>query len=183
MRPGIAWIVVMGAVLGLGCAADQEDRGGPTTADDGAETLDEAAVPGDGVSVFHRGCATPEVSALERADVERDLARRPGTPRAGGVIPVHVHVIQGSTTGGAVSDAAITAQLGVLNDAFGPFGFTFVHASTDRVVNRTWSTMTAGSRSERQAKAALHRGDAGELNLYTAGQGVRMDAAWAAYRL
>jgi hypothetical protein len=88
-------------------------------------------------------------------------------------IPVWVHVItEGAGTG--VSDIEIAEQLRIMNDAFAggqggaPSPFSFTHAGTDRTENPDWfgAEFAAGSDNEREAKAALRKGDAKTLNMY-----------------
>jgi hypothetical protein len=105
--------------------------------------------------------ATPRVVAT----------RAPGSV----TIPVWVHVIRSSTGAGDVSDARIAAQIDVLNDSFnggatgGANTFArFQLVGTTRTNNSTWYTMGFGSTAEAQAKAALRRGGAETLNVYTA---------------
>ena len=58
--------------------------------------------------------------------------------------------------------------------------YRFVLAGVDRTTNATWYTMSPGSTAESQAKAALHRGDAKTLNLYTASPGGGL-LGWATF--
>jgi hypothetical protein len=90
---------------------------------------------------------------------------------SGGTIPVYVHVIRSATGAGDVSDAKIASQISVLNNAYGPWGWSFTLASTDRTNNGTWYTMGPGTSAETQAKNALHKGTADDLNIYTANPG------------
>jgi hypothetical protein len=67
----------------------------------------------------------------------------------------------------------IKDQIKALNDTYlgrtgGAFtGFDINLAGIDRTQNAAWFSMTAGSAAEAEAKAALRRGDAGTLNIYT----------------
>lgn len=88
----------------------------------------------------------------------------------GGVIDVYIHVINKGTgpANGDITSQMIDAQMTVLNDAYGPWGWTFNLASVDRTTNAGWFEMGYGSRAESQAKAALRQGTADDLNIYTA---------------
>jgi len=129
-------------------------------------------------------CATPHVDEIRAAEIDLDIAARqggrgsfrgPGQPPppavTGGTINVYFHVITSLSGVGDVPDTQITNQLSVLNLAYAPTGWQFVRADVDRTGNDAWYTMTPGSTAEAQAKAALHRGGAGDLNLYTANIG------------
>jgi hypothetical protein len=91
-------------------------------------------------------------------------------------IPVFVHVINKGPgeANGDISDAKIKEQINTLSWAFmGQQGgdwtpFIFTLYGIDRTTNASWYTMYKGSAAEAQAKAALHRGGAGMLNLYLA---------------
>jgi hypothetical protein len=102
--------------------------------------------------------------------------------RTGGTIDVHFHVINKGTgiANGDVPDSMINDQISVLNAAYGPWGWSFRLASVDRTTNATWYTMTPNSTAEAQAKAALRRGTADDLNIYSAniGQGL---LGWATF--
>src|SRR5262245_40590139 len=94
----------------------------------------------------------------------------------GGTINVYFHVINRGTgiANGDVPTSQINSQMSVLNAAFAPWGWQFSLAAVDRTTNSSWYTMTPGSTAERQAKQALRRGTADDLNFYTAniGQGL-----------
>lgn len=121
----------------------------------------------------------PNVDSAYRADLRRgggpggDGTRPPtGRPAVtGGTIDVYFHVItldDGAT--GSVTDAQISDQIDVLNEAYRPTGWQFHLQATDRTANSVWSAM--GSRSvEQAAKAALRRGGADDLNIYAASIG------------
>lgn len=131
----------------------------------------------------HVRCATLEDEALAwdamhpnlgvaEEELEHAYKKRPGgggggggSTVPGGTIDVYVHVIDDGSNG-AVSDAAIAAQLQVLNDAYAAWGWSFNHVSTDRTTNATWFNDCYGA-SEGAMKAALRQGSADDLNLYT----------------
>lgn len=105
-----------------------------------------------------------------------------GTPTVtGGPIDVYFHVINAGSglSYGDVPDSMLTAQIDVLNEAFSPHGWTFSVAAIDRTTNSNWFTMAPGSSEEAGAKAALRRGGARALNIYTANPGAGM-LGWAA---
>jgi hypothetical protein len=91
-------------------------------------------------------------------------------------VNVYVHVINKGTgiANGDVPDSQINSQITVLNNSYsGATGgadtqFRFTLAGVDRTTNATWYTMGPGTAAEKQAKAALRRGSADDLNIYTA---------------
>jgi Pregnancy-associated plasma protein-A len=99
------------------------------------------------------------------------LAAKPVT------IPVAFHVIRKDTTvaGGNVPKSWITAQMAVLNDAYGgatggaDTAFQFSLSSLDRTTNRGWFNLGQGK--ERKMKQALKVGGPETLNIYTANLG------------
>lgn len=150
-------------------------------------------------------CASPQLSAFERAAIDEKM--RPhmdrallmrgsankgkpggggggggggGTTVTGGTIDVYVHVITSSTNVGSVSDSVIADQIRVLNSAYTGTGWTFRLVSTDRTANDQWFGMSPGGGAERQAKAALRKGTADDLNIYTANPG-RGLLGWATF--
>jgi hypothetical protein len=150
-------------------------------------------------------CATKPLSDIERASVEQKIgpliaARaqvlgQPGTDAKpggggggggttikGGLIDVYVHVINKGIgiANGDVSIGQINDQISVLNAAFAGTGWAFVLADVDRTTNATWYTMSPGSTAETQAKSALHRGTAVDLNIYTANPGGGL-LGWATF--
>ena len=120
-----------------------------------------------------------EASALE-ANFQDTLAvltrKRPGgggggggggTTVTGGVINVYFHVITAGSTGN-ISDKMIADQITVLNDAYAPWGWSFVLAGTDRTDNATWYNGCYGNASTESAfKSALRLGSADDLNIYS----------------
>jgi hypothetical protein len=155
--------------------------------DEGIESVD----PGTEQNLT-RHCGTEELSPTQQYYIEQEVAQyraRYGTRPISSVvsIPTYVHVIRTSTGGGDVSDTRIAQQIAFLNDAYngGSVGgastlFQFYLAGTDRTNNSTWYTMTPGSSAEAQAKSALRRGTADDLNLYFASPGQGL-LGWATF--
>lgn len=113
------------------------------------------------------------MTLLSRRGAEADLA-------SGGIVDVYFHVITSSSGAGNVSDGRISDQMAVLNDAYGPFGWTFNLAGVERTANDSWYTMGYGSTAEKAAKAALRKGTAEDLNVYTANIGGGL-LGWATF--
>lgn len=120
----------------------------------------------------------PIEALLMEQDFQSRLAERGWFDQrvTGGTINVYFHVIRRGTglSNGDVPQSQITNQIAVLNAAYAPLGWSFNLVSTDRTTNATWYTMTPGTTAERQAKTALRRGTADDLNIYSAniGQGL-----------
>lgn len=138
---------------------------------------------------LHR-CTTREPSAAQKARIERQMARfvaaRGPISAAATTSPIiintYFHVINQGTgvNNGDVTQKMIDDQMKVLNDAYAPYGFNFTFAGVDRTTNSQWFTMKYGSRQEKQAKAALRKGTADDLNLYTANLGGGL-LGWATF--
>lgn len=146
----------------------------------GGSTASSSTIPGLQRAADSRStrCATKPASPAFIASMDRDLATV-SSSRAGGTvsIPVYVHVVTNNGAGN-VTNSQITRQIDVLNRSFdgrsgGPrTRFTFRHVSTDRVSNPAWHAADLDTPEEREMKTALHRGNAGTLNLYiTEGDG------------
>ena len=135
----------------------------------------------DGIQAAARG-RTEKV--MDSSDVEIPAGSVPKVPkRFSVVIPTHFHVINTGPTvaDGNITDAQVQAQMRVLNETFAGTGFSFSLASVDRTIDAEWYAM-APSRVEREAKDALHRGDATALNLYTPDIDESLDLlGWAYY--
>jgi hypothetical protein len=92
-------------------------------------------------------------------------------------IPVAFHVLRKDTTvaGGNIPRSRITAQIAVLNDAYGGTtggantSFQFSLSSVDRTTNAGWFKLSQGK--ERKMKQALKIGGTETLNLYSADLG------------
>ena len=83
-------------------------------------------------------------------------------------VNVYFHVITSGSTG-SVPSGTISQQLAVLQNAFGPVVVTrFVNAGTDVTNSASWFNLSQGSSGEQQMKAALRKGTADDLNIYTA---------------
>jgi hypothetical protein len=129
-------------------------------------------------------CATRDLTPERRDQVEREIAghlNRGGGPAVtGGVIDVYFHIVTSSTGEGDVGDSQIGRQMTVLNNAFGPWGWTFNLAGVERTANDAWFAMEPGTTAERDAKAALRQGTADVLNIYTANPGGGL-LGWATF--
>ena len=127
-----------------------------------------------GVPVIVKGdrfCGTdesrPVIDAQEndrKAKLKERAAENRSADVTGGVINVYFHVITNGDQGN-LRDSEIASQMRVLNDAFGPWGWSFQLAATNRINNAEWFNDCYSN--ERAMKAALHQGSADDLNVYT----------------
>ncbi|HEV8267455.1 MAG TPA: zinc metalloprotease, partial [Thermoanaerobaculia bacterium] len=130
------------------------------------------------IQAGHR-CSTQQLEADEMNAIEDQVSRflldNAGLvqPYAGKTIQVYIHVITKGTgiSNGEISSSMINNQMNVLNNAYAASGWSFTLAGTDVTNNSTWYTMSPGSTAEAQCKAALRKGGANTLNLYTANPG------------
>jgi hypothetical protein len=124
-----------------------------------------------------RRCGTSRDAARIAADeavFAADLSKTAGQRAVeGGVVRVYFHVLQSGSgiARGDVPQSMIDAQMAVLNDAFAATGWSFTLVSVDRTTNSAWFGMEDDTSAEMQAKNALRRGTAADLNIYTAGPG------------
>jgi Pregnancy-associated plasma protein-A len=119
--------------------------------------------------------AAADAAAERAAEVPRRARGKASAATFATTIDVHFHVINAgpSLAEGNISDATVRRQVDVLDSTFGgsrggvatPFSFEL--ASIDRTTNAEWFNMGYGSRAEREAKQALHRGGADDLNIYS----------------
>lgn len=134
-------------------------------------------------------CGTREDAAVEReANAGNGNGNGAGNKPPGSVPPwpggqvvtVYFHVITSTTGQGHIPQSQIDAQMAVLNAAFAPSGFQFAVPAVDYTANDSWYVVTPGSVAETQMKAALRKGSADDLNIYTAniGQGL---LGWASF--
>lgn len=138
-----------------------------------------------------RRCQTVHPDADTMADIEEDflfqLGQRPGSDfesyfSSPTYVNVYFHVIRKGTgiSNGDVTTTMINDQIAVLNSAYSGMGVKFQLISVDRTTNSTWYTMGHGSTAEAQAKAALRKGTADDLNIYTANPGGGL-LGWATF--
>ncbi len=134
-----------------------------------------------------RRCVTvmPDEDAMEAIEAQMEMAGthpRFGTLATGGTINVYFHVINKGTgiSNGDITATMIQNQINVLNAAYGKWGYSFNLVSTDRTTNATWYAMGYGTTAESQAKNALRKGTAQDLNLYSANLGGGL-LGWATF--
>ena len=156
---------------------------GPPFTFQGIEWVDQRAFIESGRRCSTRNVDEEEQLAIEsevRAILAKRAAREPMV--TGGTINVYFHVINNGTgiANGDVSMKMINDQMNVLNDAYGPWGWSFTLGAVDRRTDATWYTMTPGSTAERQAKTELRLGSADDLNIYTANLGGGL-LGWATF--
>jgi hypothetical protein len=119
-------------------------------------------------------CGTQEPSVGGKLAAELAMSEIPSAHddhAHGGTIEVYVHVIRSAPGTGDVSQAQIDQQMLVLNNAYAPIGWRFHLAAFETITNPTWFHLEQGSTVEAQAKAALRKGTARDLNLYVADPG------------
>ncbi|WP_257453474.1 zinc metalloprotease [Archangium lipolyticum] len=168
---GGRFAVVLGALVALGGCTSSEQQPAeeqPTT---------QQAVP-------VRGCATADLSPEEQTAVEMAMAGRvKSQARANGSVNIKVywHVINNGTSAsqGNITDAQIASQISVLNAAYRNTPFTFTLTATDRTTNSQWYTCSGGA-CEKKMKAALRKGGAGDLNIYSNNMGQGL-LGWATF--
>ena len=129
-------------------------------------------------------CGTLHPTQIEREFVEQEVlsvASSGAKNVTGGTINVYWHVINNGTSlsQGNIPDSQITAQINVLNAAYGPWGWQFNLVSTDRTTNSSWYTCTGGT-CETQMKNALRIGTADDLNIYSNNMGQGL-LGWATF--
>ncbi|HEU5055226.1 MAG TPA: zinc metalloprotease [Kofleriaceae bacterium] len=168
--------------LALAAAAITVGAAGCTVETDDADQADLDAI---GAAGKKRVCGTRTPSDQEVAAVASEIHARSlkgggGPTTGGGVIDVYFHVITSTSGEGALSSRDIGSQMTVLNDAFAATGWSFRLAGTDVTANDAWFTMGYASREEDDAKAALRRGTADDLNIYTANLGDNL-LGWATF--
>ena len=121
-------------------------------------------------------CGTHEPTDGGKLAVELEASKIPSAHQVdvrGGTINVYVHVIRTGPgrTNGDVPREDIEAQLTVLDNAFAQTGWRFKLMGLDTTTSPTWYRLEQGSEVEVQAKAALRRGTARDLNIYIADPG------------
>jgi hypothetical protein len=179
----VAGVVFVCAGAASGAAAQGNDSGAFKL--EGESWVSQQAFVESG-----RRCASKPVDAEKAAAVDAQVRNWLAAKEAageslmatGGVINVYVHVIRRGTgtSNGDVPDSMINNQISVLNSAYAATGWSFTLVSIDRTTNSSWFTMGPGTSAERQAKTALRRGTADDLNIYTASPGGGL-LGWATF--
>ena len=103
----------------------------------------------------------------------------PPPPTGSVTIPVYFHVITDGLKGTDAS-GRVSKQISVLNSAFAGTGFSFTLVSTDVTNNASWYNGLVQGTQERAMKAALRKGDMGDLNIYSANLGNDL-LGWATF--
>jgi len=138
-----------------------------------------------------RRCQTFHPDAETMAELEEEflfeLSQRPDSAfeslfTSPTYVNVYFHVIRKGTgvSNGDVTTTMINDQMTILNNAYAGVGVKFQLISVDRTTNATWYTMSPGSTAEANAKAALRKGTADDLNIYTANPGGGL-LGWATF--
>jgi hypothetical protein len=134
-------------------------------------------------------CMTVEPDQAQRDRIDETVRRNVRMRSAlaleavtGGTIDVYFHVIRNGIgeQDGNVTDPQIREQIDVLNDANAAWGWSFRLVATDRTTNAEWYTAGPGSPGEREMKAALRRGTADDLNIYSSNPGGGL-LGWATF--
>jgi hypothetical protein len=163
-RSKFALLVALGGLSATGCIEPGE--------------VDDVGSESQGLS---RECATEDLSPEVMDEIQQ---RIDSVAFAGGgaTIDVYFHVInKGSgASNGDISDAMIADQMAVLNAAYASTGYSFNLVSTDRTTNSTWYTAGHGTTAEKNMKAALRKGTADDLNIYTSNPGGGL-LGWATF--
>ncbi len=182
--------IVMGALLALAFAVSTSATAAPRGEDghfklNGHVWADKQAFVDSGAR-----CSTKDHDDIRRAEIDQEIALHrevfgdfdAAASASPTVINVHFHVINkgAGLANGDITAAMIDAQVQVLNDAFAPYGYSFLLASVDRTTNATWYVMSPGSAAEQQAKNALRQGTADDLNVYSANPGGGL-LGWATF--
>jgi uncharacterized protein YcfL len=167
---GGKFAVVLGAVLALGGCTSSEQQ----PVEEQQPTQQEAK----------SGCATVDLSEAEKTAVEQTISDRVRSQaRANGSVNVKVywHVINNGTgiSNGDIPQTQIDASISVLNNAYRNTPFTFTLVGVDRTTNSQWYTCSGGG-CESKMKAALRKGGAGDLNVYSNNMGQGL-LGWATF--
>lgn len=129
------------------------------------------------------GTVHPNEMDMEAIEEELELAARGsrfGALATGGVVDVYIHIITDNAGKGGPTSTQVNNQINVLNNAYGPWGWTFRVAGTDTTANSTWYTVAYGSTAEAAMKTALRQGGADALNMYFANIGNGL-LGWATF--
>jgi len=135
-----------------------------------------------------RRCGVKDLSAEEATRKEREFneayakVEEHAKAFGGAKIDVYVHVINvgSGVENGDLPKSMIKEQINVLNSAFNGTGFTFNLKGIDRTTNEDWFEVGMDSSAETAMKTALRKGNAGDLNLYSANLGDGL-LGWATF--
>mmetsp|Transcript_10284 Transcript_10284/g.15634 ORF Transcript_10284/g.15634 Transcript_10284/m.15634 type:complete len:276 (+) Transcript_10284:80-907(+) len=133
--------------------------------------------------IHHRTCGVRDLTAeeFEAAESHRHSILQSTQERVkGATINVYFHVITNTSGAGNIPDSQLSAQIDVLNAAYAPGGWKFVQAGKDVTANNDWYVMEPGTRAEKECKTTLRKGNADDLNLYTANIGGGL-LGWATF--
>ncbi|HUR98410.1 MAG TPA: zinc metalloprotease [Pyrinomonadaceae bacterium] len=148
-------------ILGMGYISKAESADSLRT----TPPAESTAAKGERFCGTDHSKAVVDAQELDRAAKLKQRSANGRTPdAAGGVVNVYFHVVTDGTHGD-LSDAQIASQMRVLNNAFGPWGWSFNLAATDRTVNAGWFNDCYSN--DRQMKNALHQGSGDDLNIYS----------------
>ncbi len=154
-------------------AAARTSAGVPISAYCGLATPDFTALSQlTTTSTFARGGVVREPSSSDTPDEVPASAQGKGGPSFRATVDVYFHIVTDGSLG-AVTDADVQRQIQVVNMGFGGFeggtdtGLRFRLAGIDRTDNAAWFYAGPGSPDERAMKKALHKGDAGDANIYS----------------
>ena len=119
----------------------------------------------------HR-CGTVHPDQDEMACIEREVGKfiedHPEARFEGAkTVNVFFHVITNGSQGN-LTTTDLDKQIAVLNQDYGPWGYTFTRVGQDYTNNATWFNMGYGTTAETQAKTALVKSPQTQLNFYTA---------------
>jgi len=144
----------------------------------------QSARVAEGAQVHEPNELTPAQAAALNAEMQRRLQDQgyrtsPAVLPAGSVtVDVRVHVITRTDGTGALTRKKINRQINVLNNGFSgqtataasDTPFRFVIKSIDRTANNDWYNWNVFTdNDDAEAKAALHKGGADDLNFYITG--------------
>ncbi|MGH3098646.1 MAG: zinc metalloprotease [Streptosporangiales bacterium] len=178
---GTAALVLTG-ITGAGATGAQvaPTSGGPASPAHGCGDQAAAARIGHGANASDPDAISPAKQAAMEADFHSKKRQESASPTArktdaaaAVTVDVYVHVITNGSEG-KLSDSEIAKQIDVLNKSYaGDTGgastrFNFSLAGTDRTDKASWFNLAEGSNAETKMKKELRKGDAGDLNLYTA---------------
>ncbi|KAG8734661.1 hypothetical protein FRC10_011543 [Ceratobasidium sp. 414] len=131
------------------------------------------AVPFSGSTFCGTTISADDIAAAEAHFTANKVSFK-AKPRAefAAKISVYWHVIQSGAdlTQGNIPESQITDSISALNNHYSGSNIAFTLAGTDRTINEIWfNTANLGTQSQTAMKAALHKGGAAALNVYTVG--------------